>query len=134
MKNQFAKQYFEVGNVVRVANGTYYLITEIELPDGYGKTFEYINLVNGKFQQIPEYNKNGLSRDITSAGLDIDKIYESWSCEHVIFTNDQHLLIDHMQDAANYEEKCHQREALRKSLNKLNDAINDLYNKLMQED
>ena len=134
MKNKFEKQYLEVGNVVRVANGTYYLITEVELPDGYGKTLKYINLVNGEFQQIPEYNKNGLSRNITSADLDIDKIYDGWSCEHVLFTNDQYLLVDHMQDAANYEEKCRQRDALQKSLNKLDDEINDLYYKLMKED
>lgn len=134
MKNKFKEQYFEVGNVVEVANGTYYLITKIELPDGYGKIFKYINLVNGEFQQIPEYNKNGLSRDITSAGLDIDKIYDSWNCEHVIFKNDQFLIAEHMQNAENYEEKLYQREMLRQSLNKLDDEINDLYNKFSREE
>lgn len=134
MKNKFEEQYFEVGNVVRVANGTYYLVTEVELPDGYGQTLKYINLVSGKFQQIPQYNKNGLSRDITSADLDIEKIYDSWSCEHVVFTNDPFLIAEHMQDAADYEEKCRKKDVLRESLNKLNDEINDLYYKLMKED
>ena len=134
MINKFEEQYFKVGRVVRTANGTHYLITEVELPDGYGKTLKYINLNNGCFEQIPDYNKNGLSRNITSVGLDIDKIYESWSCEHTIFINDQRLIADHIQDAVDYEEKPNQRERLRQSLNKLDDEMNDLYYKLMKED
>lgn len=130
MKNKFEEKYFKIGRVVKVANGTYYLITKIE----YGPSFRYINLNNGLFEQIPDYNKDGLSRDITSVGLDIDKIYESWTCEHAVFTNDQRLIADHMQDAASYEEKCRQREALRASLDKLKDETNDLYYKLMKED
>lgn len=134
MKNKFEAQYFKIGRVVRVADGTYYLITEIELPDGYGPALKYINLENGDFEQIPEYNKDGLTRSISSTHLDVSEIYDNWKCGTTIFTNSAALLEDHMKDAEDYEEKCYQREVLRESLNKLNDEMNDLYYKLMKED
>ena len=134
MKNKFKEQYFKVGRVIKVVNGTYYLITEIELPDGYGRTFQYINLENGKFEQIPDYNKDGLTRSISSVYLDVAEIYADWRCGEIIFTNNTTLVSDHIQDAVDYEEKCRQREALRESLDKLDDEMNDLYYKLMKED
>ena len=51
MKNKFEEKYFKIGRVVKVANGTYYLITKIE----YGPSFRYINLNNGLF----EYSRMG---------------------------------------------------------------------------
>lgn len=134
MKNKFEAQYFKIGRVVRVADGTYYLITEIELPDGYGPALKYINLENGNFEQIPDYNKDGLTRSITSTYLDVSEIYDNWKCGTIIFTNSAALLEDHMKDAETYEEQCRQREALRESLNKLTDEMNDLYYKFMKED
>ena len=134
MKNKFEAQYFKIGRVVRVADDTYYLITEIELPDGYGRTLKYINLENGNFEQIPDYNKDGLTRYISLTHLDVSEIYDSWKCETIIFTNSAALIEEHMKDAEDYEEKCYQREVIRESLNKLNDEMNDLYYKLMKED
>ena len=134
MKNKFEEQYFKVGRVVKVADGTYYLITEIELPDGYGRTLKYINLENGDFEPIPNYNKDGLTRSIHDVHLDVSEIYKDWMCRTIIFTNSAALIEDHMKDAEDYEEKCYQREALRESLNKVNDEMNDLYYKLMKED
>lgn len=134
MKNKFEEQYFKIGRVVKVADGTYYLITEIELPDGYGPTLKYINLENGNFEQVPDYTKNGLTRAMGLLHLDVSEIYEDWKCEKIIFTNSAALIESHMQDAADYEEKCRQRDALRELLNNLNDEMNDLYYKLMKED
>lgn len=132
MNNKFEEQYFQVGRVVKVADGTYYLITEVELP--YGQTLKYINLENGNFEQIPAYNKNGLTRAMGLLRLDVSEIYEDWKREKIIFTNSAALIKDHMQDAEDYEEKCHQRNALRELLDKLDNEMNDLYYKFMKED